>query len=205
MVPWVISTHMLAALPNIDWAALQRRLRQIPGARIECLHHTDRTARLDRRILSRADAYQHGAARFRARHVELYSLGYFTQRLIEGEVGSSTMPHKINPIDFENAEGNLGVANALLGHFATSCPCRDCSATSPIHGASQPRRRHRPCHARLWVSESRLESSELDTRRLAEDLERAWEVLGEAVQTVMRSHGSRTPMIASSDLPAAGH
>jgi hypothetical protein len=59
------------------------------------------------------------------------SLGYFKQRLVAGEVGSSTMPHKVNPIDFENAEGNLGLANALLGISPTSCRFRACSATSP--------------------------------------------------------------------------
>ena len=57
------------------------------------------------------------------------SLGYFKQRLVAGEVGSSTMPHKVNPIDFENAEGNLGLANALLGHFADKLPVSRCSAT----------------------------------------------------------------------------
>ncbi len=72
------------------------------------------------------------------------SLGYFKQRLVEGEVGSSTMPHKVNPIDFENAEGNLGLANALLGHFADKLP-RVAPAARPhrFDGAAQSRRRGR--------------------------------------------------------------
>jgi adenylosuccinate lyase len=118
------------------------------------------------------------------------SLGYFKQRAIEGEVGSSTMPHKINPIDFENAEGNLGVANALLGHFADKLPVsrmqRDLTDSTVLRNLGVA-----IGHAVLAYQSLRtgLGKVEVDPGRLKEDLERAWEVLAEAVQTVMRAHG----------------
>jgi adenylosuccinate lyase len=118
------------------------------------------------------------------------SLGYFRQRPVDGEVGSSTMPHKVNPIDFENAEGNLGLANALLGHFADKLPVsrlqRDLSDSTVLRNLGVA-----VGHAALAYQslETGLGKLELDAGRLGEDLERAWEVLGEAVQTVMRAHG----------------
>jgi adenylosuccinate lyase len=118
------------------------------------------------------------------------SIGYFRQRPVEGEVGSSTMPHKVNPIDFENAEGNLGLANALLGHFADKLPVsrlqRDLTDSTVLRNLGVA-----VGHAALAYRslETGLGKLELDAGRLGEDLERAWEVLGEAVQTVMRAHG----------------
>jgi adenylosuccinate lyase len=118
------------------------------------------------------------------------SLGYFRQRPVEGEVGSSTMPHKVNPIDFENAEGNLGLANALLGHFADKLPVsrlqRDLTDSTVLRNLGVA-----VGHAALAYQslEAGLGKLELDAGRLGEDLEGAWEVLGEAVQTVMRAHG----------------
>ncbi len=118
------------------------------------------------------------------------SLGYFKQRLVEGEVGSSTMPHKVNPIDFENAEGNFGVANALLAHFAEKLPIsrwqRDLTDSTVLRNLGVA-----IGHAVLGFQSLRagLQKIELDEARVREDLDRAWEVLGEAVQTVMRAHG----------------
>ncbi len=118
------------------------------------------------------------------------SLGYFKQRLVAGEVGSSTMPHKVNPIDFENAEGNLGLANALLGHFADKLPVsrlqRDLTDSTVLRNVGVA-----IGHSLLAFKSlvSGLKKIELDSVRVAADLERAWEVLGEAVQTVMRAHG----------------
>ena len=118
------------------------------------------------------------------------SLGYFKQRLVDGEVGSSTMPHKVNPIDFENAEGNLGLANAMLGHFADKLPVsrmqRDLTDSTVLRNLGVA-----IGHAVLAYGslEAGLEKIELDSARVAEDLDRAWEVLAEAVQTVMRAHG----------------
>jgi adenylosuccinate lyase len=118
------------------------------------------------------------------------SIGYFKQRPVAGEVGSSTMPHKVNPIDFENAEGNLGLANALLGHFADKLPVsrlqRDLTDSTVLRNVGVA-----IGHSMLSFKSlaTGLEKIELDTARAAEDLSRAWEVLGEAVQTVMRAQG----------------
>ena len=118
------------------------------------------------------------------------SLGYFKQRLVPGEVGSSTMPHKVNPIDFENAEGNFGLANALLGHFADKLPVsrmqRDLTDSTVLRNLGVA-----IGHSVLGFRSllGGLAKIELDPARVSEDLERAWEVLGEAVQTVMRVHG----------------
>jgi adenylosuccinate lyase len=118
------------------------------------------------------------------------SLGYFKQRMVAGEVGSSTMPHKVNPIDFENAEGNLGLANALLSHFAEKLPVsrlqRDLTDSTVLRNIGVA-----VGHSVLSFKSlsAGLAKIELDTGRVADDLDRAWEVLGEAVQTVMRAHG----------------
>ncbi len=118
------------------------------------------------------------------------SLGYFKQRAIEGEVGSSTMPHKVNPIDFENAEGNFGLANALLGHFADKLPVsrlqRDLTDSTVMRNLGVAVGHAVLSFKSLSVGLSKID---LDGKRVAEDLDRAWEVLGEAVQTVMRAHG----------------
>src|SRR5450631_352710 len=118
------------------------------------------------------------------------SIGYFKQRVIEGEVGSSTMPHKVNPIDFENAEGNLGLANALLGHFAEKLPVsrmqRDLTDSTVLRNVGVAIGH---CVLGYGSVGAGLGKIELDDARLTQDLDRAWEVLGEAVQTVMRANG----------------
>jgi adenylosuccinate lyase len=118
------------------------------------------------------------------------SLGYFKQRVIDGEVGSSTMPHKVNPIDFENAEGNLGLANVLLAHFADKLPVsrlqRDLTDSTVLRNVGVAIGH---CVLSYGSLTAGLGKIELDSARLAQDLERAWEVLGEAVQTVMRAQG----------------
>jgi adenylosuccinate lyase len=118
------------------------------------------------------------------------SLGYLRQRPVAGEVGSSTMPHKINPIDFENAEGNLGLANALLRHFAEKLPVsrwqRDLTDSTVLRNLGVAFG-----HALIaWGALLRgLSKIAPDEERIAQDLDRAWEVLGEAVQTVLRAQG----------------
>jgi adenylosuccinate lyase len=118
------------------------------------------------------------------------SLGYLKQRAVEGEVGSSTMPHKVNPIDFENGEGNLGIANALLRHFAEKLPVsrwqRDLTDSTVLRNVAVAL-----AHALIaWRSIARgLGKIEPDAARLAADLDDAWEVLGEALQTVLRAAG----------------
>jgi adenylosuccinate lyase len=118
------------------------------------------------------------------------SLGYFRQRVVAGEVGSSTMPHKVNPIDFENGEGNLGIASALLRHFADKLPLsrwqRDLTDSTVLRNLGVAL-----AHALLAFKsiERGLGRLEPDAARLAADLDANWEVLGEAVQTVLRRHG----------------
>jgi len=122
------------------------------------------------------------------------SLGYFRQKTVAGEVGSSTMPHKVNPIDFENAEGNLGVANALFGHFTAKLPVsrwqRDLSDSTVLRNVGVA-----VAHC-VIACESCLKGIgklQLNEQRTNEDLERSWEVLAEALQTVMRRHGIEKP------------
>ena len=118
------------------------------------------------------------------------SLGYFRQRPAPSEVGSSTMPHKVNPIDFENAEGNLGIANALLSHLASKLPVsrlqRDLSDSTALRNVGVA-----SAHSLLaWRSCRRgFERLEGDDTAMERDLEAAWEVLAEAIQTVLRYHG----------------
>jgi len=118
------------------------------------------------------------------------SLGYLRQRPVAGEVGSSTMPHKINPIDFENAEGNLGLANALLRHFAEKLPVsrwqRDLTDSTVLRNVGVALG-----HTLVaWRSALRgLAKIDADPVRIGADVNGAWEVLGEAVQTVLRARG----------------
>ncbi len=118
------------------------------------------------------------------------SLGYLRQKPVAGEVGSSTMPHKINPIDFENAEGNLGIANALLRHFAEKLPVsrwqRDLTDSTVLRNLGVALG-----HTLVaWRSALRgLAKIDADPVTIGRDVAGAWEVLGEAVQTVLRAQG----------------
>jgi adenylosuccinate lyase len=122
------------------------------------------------------------------------SVGYFKQRLKAGEIGSSTMPHKVNPIDFENSEGNLGIANALLRHLADKLPIsrwqRDLTDSTVLRNVGTAFG-----HTLLaWDACLRgLGKLEVNPTRLAEDLDACWEVLAEPVQTVMRRYGVPNP------------
>ena len=117
------------------------------------------------------------------------AIGYFCQRVKPGEVGSSTMPHKVNPIDFENSEGNLGLANALLRHLSEKLPVsrwqRDLSDSTVLRNVGVA---FGYCLLAYDACARGLESLEAHPRRLAEDLDACWDVLAEAVQTVMRAH-----------------
>jgi adenylosuccinate lyase len=118
------------------------------------------------------------------------SLGYLRQRAVAGEVGSSTMPHKVNPIDFENAEGNLGLANALLRHFAEKLPIsrwqRDLTDSTVLRNLGVALGHTLVAWNALGRGLGRVEA---DAARMAGDLEGAWEVLAEAVQTALRAAG----------------
>lgn len=122
------------------------------------------------------------------------SLGYFKQKLKEGEVGSSTMPHKVNPIDFENAEGNFGIANALFEHFSAKLPIsrwqRDLTDSTVLRAVGTAFGHSQVALDSLAKGLGKLT---VNPERLNADLDAAWEVLAEAVQTVMRRHGLPNP------------
>jgi adenylosuccinate lyase len=182
------------AYPEIDWRAFSRRFVESLGlqwqpytTQIEphdgVAELCDAQRRIDTILIDLA------------RDVWGYiSLGYFRQRLKQGEVGSSTMPHKVNPIDFENAEGNFGVANALLGHFSEKLPVsrwqRDLTDSTTLRALGEAFG-----HALIGFAslQNGLGKLEVNADRIAADLDHAWEVLAEAIQTVMRRHGLPEP------------
>jgi len=122
------------------------------------------------------------------------SVGYFRQKTVEGEVGSSTMPHKVNPIDFENAEGNLGLANAILGHLTEKLPIsrwqRDLTDSTVLRNLGVG-----VAHTvvAFQAMDKGIGKLEADAWRMDRDLNDNWEVLGEAIQTVMRRYGLPEP------------
>jgi adenylosuccinate lyase len=122
------------------------------------------------------------------------SMGYFKQKVKEGEVGSSTMPHKVNPIDFENSEGNLGIANALLGHLAEKLPIsrwqRDLTDSTVLRNMGVAFGYSLLGYDSCLKGLGKLEANRA---RLAEDLDSSWEVLAEPIQTVMRRYGIENP------------
>ena len=122
------------------------------------------------------------------------SIGYFKQKIVHSEVGSSAMPHKVNPIDFENAEGNLGIANALFSHLSEKLPIsrwqRDLSDSTVLRNLGVPIGHSLISYGAIELGLSKLQVNE---QRLEEDLNISWEVLSEAIQTVLRKHGSELP------------
>nr|WP_300310802.1 adenylosuccinate lyase [Halomonas sp.] len=122
------------------------------------------------------------------------SLGYFKQKTVAGEIGSSTMPHKVNPIDFENSEGNLGLANAILGHLAQKLPIsrwqRDLTDSTVLRNLGVGMAYGLIAYQASLKGIGKLEAN---PERLAEDLDSSWEVLAEPIQTVMRRYGIEKP------------
>jgi adenylosuccinate lyase len=180
----------VAALPRVDWPAFSAAF--VGSLGLQSNRHTTQIEPHDWiaeycHALMRANTVLLDFSRDMWSYI---SIGYFKQRAVSGEVGSSTMPHKVNPIDFENAEGNLGLANALLGHFADKLPVsrfqRDLTDSTVLRNVGVAIG-HSVLSFRSLATG--LEKIELDEARVADDLNRAWEVLGEAVQTVMRAHG----------------
>ncbi|HVX49723.1 MAG TPA: lyase family protein, partial [Chitinophagaceae bacterium] len=129
------------------------------------------------------------------------SMDYFKQKTKKGEVGSSAMPHKVNPIDFENAEGNLGVANALLEHFSAKLPVsrlqRDLTDSTVLRNLGVP-----VAHTLIAIKsiEKGLGKLVLNETRLAEDLENNWPVVAEAIQTILRRENYPNPYEALKEL-----
>ena len=122
------------------------------------------------------------------------SLGYFKQKTVAGEIGSSTMPHKVNPIDFENSEGNLGIANAIFQHLASKLPIsrwqRDLTDSTVLRNLGVGMAHSVIAYEATLKGVSKLE---LNAEKIAEDLDNCWEVLAEPVQTVMRRYGIENP------------
>ena len=184
----------LAAYPGVDWPAFSERFVRALG-----LGFNPYTTQIEPHdfIAELCDAQR----RIDVVLIDLcrdvwgyVSLGYFRQAVKSGEVGSSTMPHKVNPIDFENAEGNLGLANALLSHLAEKLPIsrwqRDLTDSTVLRALGTGFG-----HALVAIDSLGRGLAKLSANpdRLAEDLDRSWEVLAEAVQTVMRRHGLPNP------------
>lgn len=122
------------------------------------------------------------------------SLGYFKQKTVEGEVGSSTMPHKVNPIDFENSEGNLGLANAVMGHLSAKLPIsrwqRDLTDSTVLRNMGVGFGYSQIAYEATLKGIGKLQ---INNEALAEDLNQSWEVLAEPIQTVMRRYGVAEP------------
>jgi len=191
----------LSAWPDMDWEAFARRVVETPD-------HNDAQAPFGLGLHFQAystqiEPHDHMAELFDAvarantiltdlaRDLWGYvSLGYFKQRLKAGEIGSSTMPHKVNPIDFENAEGNLGLANALLRHMSEKLPIsrwqRDLSDSTVLRNMGVALGHAVLAYQSLSVG---LDKLELNAEALQADLDNAWEVLAEPIQTVMRRYG----------------
>ena len=129
------------------------------------------------------------------------SLGYFKQKTVAGEIGSSTMPHKVNPIDFENSEGNLGIANAIFQHLASKLPIsrwqRDLTDSTVLRNLGVGMAHSVIAYEATLKGVSKLE---LNAAKIAEDLDHCWEVLAEPVQTVMRRYGIENPYEKLKDL-----
>ncbi|MEE4295402.1 MAG: adenylosuccinate lyase [Wenzhouxiangella sp.] len=184
----------LAACPDIDWSDLARSMIESLG-----LVWNPYTTQIEPHDM--IAEISHALVRINTVILDLardcwgyVSLGYFRQRLVEGEVGSSTMPHKVNPIDFENGEGNLGLANALLEHLAAKLPVsrwqRDLTDSTVQRSLGSALGYCQLAWSSILKGLDRIAA---DEGRIAQDLDHSWEVLAEAVQTVMRLHGLPEP------------
>lgn len=180
----------LAAAPQVDWPALARRVIESFG-----LHQNPLTTQIESHdgMAELFDALQrwNQVLLDLDRDIWLYvSMRYLKQKVVAGEVGSSTMPHKINPIDFENSEGNIGLANAILGHLARKLPVsrmqRDLTDSTAIRNIGAGFAYTLIAVASTLRGLSRMSPNE---EALAADLDHAWEVLAEPIQTVMRRYG----------------
>jgi adenylosuccinate lyase len=184
----------LAAYPTVDWLSLSRSFVEAFG--LEFNPYTTQIEPHDA-LAELFDAYAGANTVLLALDRDAWgyiSLGYFKQRAKPGEVGSSTMPHKVNPIDFENSEGNIGLANALLHHLSAKLPVsrwqRDLSDSTVLRNMGVALG-----HTLLaWDScLAGLSKLEANAERLRADLDAAWEVLAEPIQTVMRRYAAEDP------------
>ena len=184
----------ISAYPEIDWAQSAKQfIKQLD------LEHNPYTTQIEPHDYM-AELFD-GLARANTILIDFsrdiwgyISMGYFKQKTIAGEVGSSTMPHKVNPIDFENAEGNMGLANAIYGHLATKLPVsrwqRDLTDSTVLRNMGVGLGYTMIAFASLEKGIGKLQ---LNNERLAADLDASWEVLAEPIQTVMRRYGIEEP------------
>ncbi len=183
-----------SAYPELDWPGFARRFVTTLG-----LEWNPYTIQIEPHDYI-AELF-HAIARFNTilldfdRDVWGYiSLGFFKQKTVAGEIGSSTMPHKVNPIDFENSEGNLGLANALMGHLAAKLPIsrwqRDLTDSTVLRNLGVGFAHSLIAYEATLKGISKLEA---DEQRLLADLDNNWEVLAEPIQTVMRRYGIANP------------
>ncbi len=184
----------LSAYPELDWSAIAQKFVESLG-----LQWNPYTTQIEPHDY--IAEYMDALARFNTVLLDFdrdlwgyISVGYFKQKTVAGEVGSSTMPHKVNPIDFENSEGNLGLANALLHHFSSKLPIsrwqRDLTDSTVLRnmGAAIGY-----CVIAFQSTLKGLRKLEVDTVRLDADLDNNWEILAEPIQTVMRRYGVEKP------------
>jgi len=191
----------LAAYPDVDWPQVAQKFVEDLG-----LTFNPYTTQIEPHDC--IAEYFHALMRFNTilldfdRDVWGYiSLGYFKQRTVEGEIGSSTMPHKVNPIDFENSEGNLGIANALMAHLAEKLPVsrwqRDLTDSTALRNVGVGLGHSLIAYEATLKGLGKLD---VNNERLEEDLNNAWEVLAEPIQTVMRRYGIEKPYEKLKDL-----
>ena len=184
----------LSAYPDIDWPELAKQ--HVEGLGLAWNPHTTQIEPHDYMA-----EYFHALIRINTVLVDFcrdiwgyIALGYFKQKTVAGEIGSSTMPHKVNPIDFENAEGNLGIANSLLSHLAEKLPVsrwqRDLTDSTSIRNNGTTIAH---CLLAYKACLKGITKLEVNKPMIAADLENAWEVLAEPVQTVMRRFGIEQP------------
>ena len=184
----------ISAYPNLDWPNISKNFIESLG-----INYAPYSSQIETHDY--IAEYFHALNRFNTILIDFcrdvwgyISLGYFTQKTIEGEVGSSTMPHKVNPIDFENAEGNLGLAIAIGEHFATKLPIsrwqRDLTDSTVLRNLGVSCAHCLISYASISKGISKLE---VNQDKLIDDLNEAWEVLAEPIQTVMRRHGVKNP------------
>ena len=184
----------LTAYPEIDWPHVSKDFIESLG-----INYSPYSSQIESHDY--IAEYFHALNRFNTIMIDFcrdvwgyISLGYFTQKTIEGEIGSSTMPHKVNPIDFENAEGNLGLAIAIGEHFATKLPVsrwqRDLSDSTVLRNLGVGCAHSLISYASITKGILKLEVNE---SKLMADLNEAWEVLAEPIQTVMRRYGVENP------------
>ncbi|RJQ47353.1 MAG: adenylosuccinate lyase [Gammaproteobacteria bacterium] len=182
------------AYPEVDWPALNERFVKSLG--LEWNAHTTQIEPHDymAELFDALSRFNNVLMDFNRDVWGYISLGYFKQKAVEGEVGSSTMPHKVNPIDFENSEGNLGLANALLGFMRDKLPIsrwqRDLTDSTVLRNIGVAF-----AHSLLayQACQQGIAKLEVNAERINADLDQSWEVLAEAVQTVMRRYGIPEP------------